>query len=103
VRCASVNFGWNGPGGINWRRKKRMFAFSCGCCTLEMAKENLGATWEYKYRIEIASQKLPHYDSPECMIADRCLELDLKDILALNLAVPCIEYWLRLRKRIAAV
>jgi hypothetical protein len=25
-----------------------------------------------------------------------------KDILVLNLAVPCIEYWLRLRKRITA-
>ena len=98
LRCASVHFSWNGPGGINWRRKKRMFAFCCGCFTLEMAKENLGATWEYKYRLEIASQKLPHYDSPECMIADRFQDLSLASLIENNLPVPAIEYWMRLRR-----
>jgi hypothetical protein len=101
LRCASVHFSWNGPGGINWRRKKRMFAFSCGCFTLEMAKENLGATWEYKYRLEIAAQKLPQYDSPECMIADRFSELSVESILAMNLPLRAVEYWMRLRKRSA--
>ena len=42
LRCASVNFSWNGPNGINWRRKKRMFAFSCGCFSFESAKEKAG-------------------------------------------------------------
>jgi hypothetical protein len=98
-RCASVHFSWNGPGGINWRRKKRMFAFSCGCFTLEMAKENLGATWEYKYRLEIASQKLPHYDSAECMIADRFHDLTLANLVENNLPLAAIEYWMRLRRR----
>jgi hypothetical protein len=101
VRCASVHFSWNGPGGINWRRKKRMFAFSCGCFTLDMAKQNLGATWEYKYRLEIASQVLPNYDSPECMIADRFSELSVESILAMNLPLKAIEYWMRLRRRSA--
>jgi hypothetical protein len=98
-RCASVHFSWNGPGGINWRRKKRMFAFSCGCFTLEMAKENLGATWEYKYRLEIASQKLPHYDSAECMIADRFQDLTLASLIENNLPLSAMEYWMRLRRR----
>jgi len=100
-RCASVHFSWNGPGGINWRRKKRMFAFSCGCFTLDVAKENLGATWEYKYRLEIASQKLPAYDSPECLIADRFADLSIESILAMNLPLKAIEYWMRLRRRSA--
>jgi hypothetical protein len=99
VRCASVHFSWNGPGGINWRRKKRMFAFSCGCFTLEMTKENLGATWEYKYRLEIASQKLPHYDSAECMIADRFRDLTLASLIENNLPLAAIEYWMRLRRK----
>ena len=98
IRCASVHFSWNGPNGINWRRKKRMFAFSCGCFTMEMAKEKLGATWEYKYRIEIAWQKLPHYDSPECMIADCFREIALEKLIAMNLPVAVIEYWMRLRR-----
>jgi hypothetical protein len=77
-----------------------MFAFSCCCFTPEMAKENLGATWEYKYRLEIAGQKLPHYDSVECMIADNFQELTTERILSLNVPVTAIEYWLRLcRKR----
>ena len=76
-----------------------MFAFSSGCFTLEMAKVKLGATWEYKYRHEIASQKLPHYDSPECMIADRFRDLTLEGLLALNLPVAAIEYWMRLRRK----
>ena len=100
-RCASVHFSWNGPGGINWRRKKRMFAFSCGCFTLEMAKENLCATWEYKYRMEIASMKLPHYDSAECMIADRFQDLTLANLVENNLPMEAIEYWMRLRRRLA--
>jgi hypothetical protein len=99
VRCASVYFSWNGPGGINWRRKKRMFAFSCGCFSFEMAKENLGATWEYKYRVEIAAQRLPHYDSTECMIADRFTELTLESLIENKLPLPAIEYWMRLRRR----
>jgi hypothetical protein len=103
VSCASVHFSWNGPAGINWRRKKRMFAFSCGCFTLEMAKENLGATWEYKYRLEIASQKLPHYDSAECMIADRFQELTLASLIENNLTLGAIEYWMRLRRRVGLI
>jgi hypothetical protein len=99
LRCASVHFSWNGPGGINWRRKKRMFAFSCGCFTLEMAKENLGATWEYKYRLEIASQKLPHYDSAECMIADRFQDLTLANLIENHLPLAAIEYWMVLQRR----
>jgi hypothetical protein len=99
MRCASVHFSWNGPNGINWRRKKRMFAFSCGCFTLAMAKENLGATWEYKYRLEIAAQKLPHYDSPECMIADRFKDLTIEKLLDMKASVVSIEYWTRIRKR----
>ena len=103
LRCASVHFSWNGPGGINWRRKKRMFAFSCGCFTLEMAKENLGATWEYKYRLEIASQKLPHYDSVECMIADRFQDFTLASLIENNLPLAAIEYWMRLRRKHASI
>jgi hypothetical protein len=96
-RCASVHFSWNGPGGINWRRKKRMFAFSCGCFSLEMAKENLGATWEYKYRLEIASQKLPHYDSPLCDIADNFREIPVEEAFQMGTGGHCFEYWRRLR------
>lgn len=99
IRCASVHFSWNGPNGINWRRKKRMFAFSCGCFTFEKAKEMLGDKWEYKYRHEIASQKLPHYDTPECMIADCFRELTLNGLLAMNLPVVVVEYWMRLRRK----
>jgi hypothetical protein len=99
VRCASVHFSWNGPNGINWRRKKRMFAFSRGCFTMEMAQEKLGATWEYKYRLEIAAQILPHYDSLECMIADRFRELTLDAVLSMNLPFAAFEYWMRLRRR----
>jgi hypothetical protein len=103
ARCASVHFSWNGPNGINWRRKKRMFAFSRGCFTLEMAKENLGATWEYKYRIEIASQVLPHYDSPECMIADRFQEITLESFIDKAIPFSAIEYWMRLLRKNEAV
>jgi hypothetical protein len=97
LRCASVHFSWNGPGGIKWRRKKRMFAFSCGCFTLELAKENLGATWEYKYRLEIASQKLPHYDSPLCEIADNFREIPVEEAFQMGTGGDCFEYWRRLR------
>jgi hypothetical protein len=76
-----------------------MFAFSCGCFSFEMAKENLGATWEYKYRVEIAAQRLPHYDSTECMIADRFTELTLESLIENKLPLPAIEYWMRLRRR----
>ena len=98
IRCASVHFSWNGPNGINWRRKKRMFAFSCGCFSLESAKEKLGDTWEYKYRHEIAAQKLNRYDSPECMIADCFREITIESVLALNLPFAAVEYWMRLRR-----
>jgi hypothetical protein len=99
IRCASVHFSWNGPNGINWRRKKRMFAFSCGCFTLESAKEMLGDTWEYKYRHEIGEQKLNRYDSPECMIADRFQDLTVENLIENNLPLAAIAYWLRLRRR----
>jgi hypothetical protein len=69
------------------------------CFTMEMAKENLGATWEYKYRIEIAAQKLPHYDSAECMIADRFQDFTLETLIENNLPLAAIEYWMRLRRK----
>jgi len=99
VRCASVHFSWNGPNGINWRRKKRMFAFSCGCFTLESAKEKLGDTWEYKYRHEIGSQVLNRYNSPECMITDRFLEISVDELISLKLPLTALEYWMRLRRK----
>jgi hypothetical protein len=66
-----------------------------------MAKENLGVTWEYKYRLEIASQKLPHYDSPECEIADRFQEITPEELIARNYSISIIEYWMRLRRKFA--
>ena len=78
-------------------RKKRMFAFSCGCFTFEMAKENLGATWEYKYRLEIAAQKLPHYDSPLCDIAENFREIPVEEAFQMGTGDACFDYWRRLR------
>ena len=62
-----------------------------------MAKENLGATWEYKYRLEIASQKLPHYDSPLCDIADNFREIPVEEAFQMGTGGHCFEYWRRLR------
>ena len=74
---------------------RRHFRFTL---TGVMAKENLCATWEYKYRVEIASQKLLHYDSAECMIADCFREITLEKVLGMNLPLTAIEYWMRLRR-----
>ena len=97
IRCASVHFSWNGPNGINWRRKKRMFAFSCGCFSLESAKEKLGDTWEYKYRHEIGAQKLNRYDSPLCDIAENFREIPVEEAFQMGVGGDCFEYWRRLR------
>jgi len=97
IRCASVHFSWNGPNGINWRHKKRMFAFSKGCFSLETAKEKLGATWEYKYRLEIASQKLSRYASLLCDIAQNFREIPFEEAFEMGTGAACFEYWQRLR------
>jgi hypothetical protein len=97
IRSASVHFSWNGPNGINWRHKKRMFAFSKGCFSLEAAKDKLGATWEYKYRLEIASQKLVRHASPLCDIADNFRDIPFEEAFRMGSGGECFEYWRRLR------
>jgi hypothetical protein len=62
-----------------------------------MAKENLGATWEYKYRMEISLQKLPNYDSPLCDIADNFREIPIEEAFLMGKGGDCFEYWRRLR------
>jgi hypothetical protein len=44
---------------------------------------------------------LPHYDAPECMIADRFSDLILESLIQNNLPLSAIEYWMRLRRKSA--
>ena len=49
------------------------------------------------YRLEIALQKLSHYDSPLCDIAENFREIPVEEAFQMGTGGDCFEYWRRLR------
>lgn len=94
-RSASVNFAWNGPAAINYRRKLAIYCGLRGCTTLEEMKERYGSKWQYKFRQLIQAIKLTTYDSPLCDVAENFRLIPWEE--AFFMGHEAFEYWQRLR------